>query len=382
MLPEIYGETISDSEIDDDMAAYMAYGVTAVVVLNGNESVLKARERSKKTGSFLPRIFSSSPILDGAETHNPVHIKIDGQSEAIAAVDSAVASGYDLIKVYNDLDSETRNAVISRANKAGRPVVGHLPPAMSLDESLVPGFSNVAHAEEITRTWDGEDSTYFTKAVTLMEKHSITFTPNLVAYREIADEIDNIKNHLAQKDWKLTPPIARVYATPPFNGYVKDFGGEDIRERAIKHFVRNAASMDELTLLAHKAGVMILAGTDTGNPTMFAGQSLMRELNLLGNAGLDAYDVLSAATINVAKMLGHEDEYGSIAKGKFADIVLLNVNPVEANTLKRENVSAVIKAGVLFDKKRIAGEVKRLGIVYDKRENRYYKAAMETHSAD
>jgi hypothetical protein len=237
-----------------------------------------------------------------------------------------------------------------------------------------------AHAEEITRTWDGEDEAYLTHAVSLMAQHEVSLTPNLVAYREIADQIRNIGETLARKDRALTPPIARVYATPPFNGYVNDFGGDDIRERAIAHFTRTAKAMDGLALEAHVAGVMILAGSDVGNPTMFAGQALYREMELLKDAGLDGYDTLAAATLNVAKLFGEENERGSVAAGKVADLVLFRVNPVDHRGLMRSDVAAVIKDGVLFDPERIAAETTRLSGAYEERAARYHEMAMTNHT--
>lgn len=213
-----------------------------------------------------------------------------------------------------------------------------------------------------------------------MAQHEVSLTPNLVAYREIADQIRNIGETLARKDRALTPPIARVYATPPFNGYVNDFGGDDIRERTIAHFTRTAKAMDGLALEAHVAGVMILAGSDVGNPTMFAGQALYREMELLKDAGLEGYDTLAAATLNVAKLFGEENERGSVAAGKVADLVLFRVNPVDHRGLMRSDVAAVIKDGVLFDQERIAAETTRLSGAYEERAARYHEMAMTNHT--
>ena len=382
MLPEIYGEQVTADEIDDDQVPYMAYGITGIVVFQGNDDILAARERARENDKFIPRILTAGPILDGPDSHNPVHLKIASPEEGIAAVNEAAEKGYDFIKPYHIQDLATRNAIIERAVELGLPVAGHVPPGMSFDDALVPGFSNVAHAEEITRTWDGEDADYFSNAVRLMAEHKISFTPHLVGYREIADEIEDIEARLASLDWALTPPLARVYAAPPFNGYVEDFGGEDIRERAAAYFRRIGDAMDGLVLEAHHADVMLLAGTDVGNPTMFAGQALYREMALLKGAGLDGYDVIAAATINPAKLFGEENERGSIAIGKVADIALFDINPVEADGLERGNILAVVKNGVLFDRDRIEAELTRVSANYDAREKRYFDAAIAARGSD
>ena len=379
MLPEIFGTWISEAEIDDDLTPHIAFGVTSIVVLGGNEEILAARARGNKSGVFLPRIIAASPILDGP-TENPMHHVVATPEEGRAAVDEASAAGYDLIKMYHIVDKEIRNSIIERAAQFDMPVVGHLPPGMSFEDAIVPGFSNVAHAEEITRGWDGEDSQYLADAVSLMEKNEVSFTPNLVAYREIADEINDIQGHLAKMDWPVTPPLARLYASPPFNGYVNDFGGDDIKDRAEAYFRRIATAMDELTIDAHNRGVLLLAGSDTGNPTMFPGQGLYRELALLRAAGLDGYDVLAMATLNVAKFMGEESERGSIEVGKAADIVLFQVNPVDQDMLDRDLILAIVKNGDLFDRTRISSEVDRISASFDAREAGYKETALENHS--
>lgn len=374
MLPEIYPAPVSPDQIDDDQTPYMAYGVTGVVVLDGNDDILAARERAQERGKFAPRILAG-PILDDPERNNPLKIGVSTVEEGVAAVERAAEQGYDLVKTYHLKSVDTRNAVIARADELGLVTMGHLPPSMSFEESIVRGFDNIAHLEEITRNWDGEDRAYLTNALQLVAEHDISLTPHLLGYREIVEEIEDIDAKLRNLDWELTPPLARVYATPPYNGYVDDFGGDDIRERAAAYFGRIADVMAELTLEAHEAGIMLLAGTDAGNPTMLPGQGLYRELALLRGAGLDGYDVLATSTINVAKLFGEEDARGAVAPGKAADIVLFARNPVEVELLSRDDVFAVIKDGFLFDRERIDAEIARVSASYDAREAQYLEVA-------
>jgi tetratricopeptide (TPR) repeat protein len=85
-----------------------------------------------------------------------------------------------------------------------------------------------------------------------------------------------------------------------------------------------------------RAGVEILAGTDTQNPYCFPGFSLHDELELLVKAGLTPTEALQAATINAARFVNRQKDLGTIEKGKLADMVLLDANPLEdiANTKK------------------------------------------------
>jgi hypothetical protein len=85
----------------------------------------------------------------------------------------------------------------------------------------------------------------------------------------------------------------------------------------------------ELTNFLHAAGAPILAGTDTLNPNVFPGFSLHDELKLLVRAGLSELDALRTATINPARFLGRERDFGNVEAGLAADIVILDANPLD-----------------------------------------------------
>ena len=89
----------------------------------------------------------------------------------------------------------------------------------------------------------------------------------------------------------------------------------------------------------HRAGVPLMAGTDAmGGPLVAPGSSLHRELELLTESGLSPYEAMRAATVVPATFLGKEKEFGTIATGKRADLLLIDGNPLEDVTrLKRPN---------------------------------------------
>jgi len=91
----------------------------------------------------------------------------------------------------------------------------------------------------------------------------------------------------------------------------------------------------------HRAGIPFLAGTDTPPGVyIFPGFSLHEELQRFVAAGFSPMEALQTATLNPAKFLGMEDRLGTIEKGKLADLVLLDANPLEdiRNTQKIEAV--------------------------------------------
>jgi imidazolonepropionase-like amidohydrolase len=103
-----------------------------------------------------------------------------------------------------------------------------------------------------------------------------------------------------------------------------------------------------------KAGVSILAGSDTGisNAYTFPGFSLQDELGYLVHAGLTPLEALQCATINAAKWLGRLDSLGTIERGKLADLVLLDANPlVDIKNVRK--IRAVVINGRMLDRARL-----------------------------
>ena len=106
----------------------------------------------------------------------------------------------------------------------------------------------------------------------------------------------------------------------------------------------------EIVSAMSRAGVPILAGTDTGNPFCFPGFSLHDELALLVIAGLTPVEALRSATLNPAKFFGLDQTQGTIEEGKIADLVLLDANPLE-DIRNTQRINAVVANGRLFDRK-------------------------------
>ena len=93
-----------------------------------------------------------------------------------------------------------------------------------------------------------------------------------------------------------------------------------------------------------RANVQILAGTDILNPYVFPGFSLHDELALLVEAGLTPMQALRTATSNPTKYLGLSESVGTIEKGKLADLILLDANPLD-NIRNTQRIYAVVANG-------------------------------------
>jgi imidazolonepropionase-like amidohydrolase len=105
----------------------------------------------------------------------------------------------------------------------------------------------------------------------------------------------------------------------------------------------------ELTIALHRAGVSLLAGTDTPNPLLVPGFSLHDELAALVDAGLEPVEALRAATVNAGRFLEPPGELGVAARGALADLVIVDRNPLDdTGALRRP--WAVVSRGALLDR--------------------------------
>ena len=107
------------------------------------------------------------------------------------------------------------------------------------------------------------------------------------------------------------------------------------------------SNIKSLVKRLHGSGVKIAAGTDSGTPGVVIGKGLHSELALLVESGLSPMEAITAGTRNAAENIGKPDEIGTIEKGKLADLVVLQGNPLE-DIRNTRNIEMVVKDGVIL----------------------------------
>ena len=112
------------------------------------------------------------------------------------------------------------------------------------------------------------------------------------------------------------------------------------------------------TKKAWENGLLVVAGSDNnhGGSGILLGLSSQLELVLLVEAGLEPIQALQAATINAAKMIGREEDFGSVEAGKVADLVILDADPLE-NIGNIKRVFKVIKGGGVHEPENISSSL-------------------------
>jgi imidazolonepropionase-like amidohydrolase len=92
-----------------------------------------------------------------------------------------------------------------------------------------------------------------------------------------------------------------------------------------------------------------MTGTDVDNPYVYPGFSVHDELALLVEAGLTPAEALRTATLNPARYLDVQKDLGTVAKGNFADLILLDANPL-SDIRNTQKITAVVLKGVYLDR--------------------------------
>jgi imidazolonepropionase-like amidohydrolase len=168
-----------------------------------------------------------------------------------------------------------------------------------------------------------------------MAARKVTFTPTIVVL-DWAWKRGAIRGDDADVRRLASPAIMRTLLDP--KSPLAPMLGEGEMAQAMARAV--AGSLQQVGK-AVRAGVPILAGSDAGNPATFHGISLLRELELLSQAGMPLNDVLRSATSRAADRLG-QSTLGRIATGAVADMVVLQADPTEHVDAYRKVVSVYL----------------------------------------
>ncbi len=317
------------------------------------EDVERWRTEIDDQARLAPRyIMRSSYAVNGAAgvpDSAPPIFKARDVVEARSLVAHEAGSGVDLIKVYTNISPEAYGALVTEATKRGLLVGGHLPARVPLRRALAAGQHSVEHprifllecfrgADQFRNRPDPMASYTTDMRARLIDEHDAAFCAKLMA--EMAT---------SETWWTPTLQVLRMgaladrreFRNDPRKRYIpfalwRSIWGWDADRAAARSRDASGRHVDyELyeaakrsVREAHGAGVRIVAGTDAGDTYVFPGFAIHDELRELVLSGLSPLDALQTATIDAARFAGKDSDYGSIAVGKVADMILVEENPL------------------------------------------------------
>jgi Amidohydrolase family len=329
-----------------------ALGITEVRDLGGKFTELERWRAQIADGTLVgPHIMRVGPILNG-KSFNPYQF-VPGSVEATRADVRLLAYiGVDEIKVHRRLPRDWYFAAIDESRKQNIRLVGHIPMEITPEEASNAGQYMIEHTETL---FEGTFSATLTDAELPGAIHSwlnsdqpdklfATFVrngtwvdPTLSGYLEVADmqdpsvPVDPRYRYVAASQRKLG--AEQLSQHPPSPAEIKT------AHEHMKALVEGTARMV-------KDHVRLVAGTDAAGPRLPA-FSLHAELADLVRAGMTPLQALQTATLNPAIAFDRTNDLGTIAKGKLADLVLLDANPLERieNT---QRIAAVFQNGHVY----------------------------------
>jgi len=328
----------------DVMTPFVANGVTTIFDLNSRAGHFGQRNEILRGGVIGPRMALAAMINGGGGDGRIANTPADGRQ----SVRMAKAEGYEFIKLYSQLSIETYKAIIEEAAKLGMKVVGHIPNDFrgKISDALGADIGMVAHAEELFKQaeWGHEPDPAFIAQIA--KANGTWLTPTLVIIDVAAEQAVSLEGLRASQAIQYVHPLLKdKWLTA--NNYNKHATAQSIA-RLHKMIEFNK----QLVVACKDAGVPIVAGTDAGSSGVVWGFSLHDELELLVDAGLSPSRALNSATQLPAIWLGIDSLVGTIEKGKLADLVLLDANPLEdiRNTKK---IAGVFVNGLWLDRSKI-----------------------------
>lgn len=390
---DMHTHPFNSPNLEENLSLMLAYGVTGVRQMAGSPELLEKR----RAGTLIP-------IKDAPELLSMPRAllfqSVAGTPElAVAQVREQKAQGADFIKVI-DVPPDAFFAALDEAKRQGLPYEGHLPKGVPAEQAAEKGMRSIEHLgagegflvdcstdeaavrQEIAHlpiTHSPADASSQAGLINLMISLASptlsasladpTFVPRL---QHLIDTFSEAKcrrlaeSFKAHQTWQV-PTLIRLrtsaFADDPFYTSNPDLRyaspatlkvWETVAQRyatklspeAKETIHRSFALQMKITGIFDKAGVKMLAGSDSGGSVWeIAGKSLHQEFDLLAQAGVSPLKVLQMTTLDGAEFYGRQATAGSVEAGKDANLVLLDQNPVES-VQNLHKIGAVIRAGV------------------------------------
>jgi imidazolonepropionase-like amidohydrolase/ABC-type multidrug transport system permease subunit len=325
---------------EGSLAAYLYAGVTAVKSVGDPiNDVLQARTIVNSGQRLGAELFLVGPLFTAENGHGTEYFKqVPAQyrdlalaqftrlpktpEEARAMVDALKKQGVDGVKavlesgstgtVFNRLDPNILNAIATESRAQNLPITVHTGDARDVADALKAGVNGIEHGSFRERIPD--------ELFAQMAKAGVAYDPTLSVAEGISDfragKFDLLSRSLVQQVGPKDLLVATRNAMSSPNFKKSDFP------------ISLEIGKDNL-LRAWKAGVMLVTGSDAGNPLVFHGPTIQREVELWVAAGIPPEVALRAATSQSAKFLRAGDRFGTLRKGMEATMLVVEGNPLQ-----------------------------------------------------
>jgi imidazolonepropionase-like amidohydrolase len=328
---------------DPQLRQYALYGVTTTTSMYFDQDDIAEFKAKQRAGDLRgARIltvkyrFMSEPFKPGSEAKTP--------EEGRAKVDEIVANGADFVKVWIDaqggrhpkLTPEFTAAVMDQARRHGKIRMAHIVELADARRIVDQGVNVLAH-----NVRDQEIPDDF---IATLKERNVSVISTLAreeAMFVFGDSPGFTDNPFFQKG--LTPERLALLKTKKRDEQAND----PARPKLMNAFEIDKVNVRKLS----NAGVRLGFGTDSGGePNRFFIQGFFehRQMELLRDAGLSPMQVIQTFSKNNSELLGIDRDFGTLARGKAADLLVLGKNPLDDITNMRA-IEAVYLGGKKFE---------------------------------
>ncbi len=329
----------TDEQLADILFLYVANGVTTIRGMLGAPYQIELRRRLAAGEILGPRFFPAAPSLNGNSAPTP--------DAALALVRAAKVAGYDLVKIHPGVSRETWDAAVAEMKAQGLTFGGHVPAAVGVVHAMRSGMATIDHVDGYLEAAVGDSAIYATPGAPLGAVIDAVDPSRFAALARMSRELnvwnvptmylwENFNNDRSAEALGALPEMAYVssqqvaaWMNQKRNRAQADANQQMTPARRARYL---ALRREMLKTLADERAPLLM-GTDS--PQMFnvPGFALHRELKVAHEAGLTNFQILQSGTRNVGRYvresLREDGAFGTVAAGEWADLVLLEANPLE-----------------------------------------------------
>jgi imidazolonepropionase-like amidohydrolase len=352
---------LSHKTMEDKLRSYLQNGITNVIDVGATNNFLKQRELFRNA-DYAPSIFMTGPLLTTYEPKPFENLKNDEPFSLVKTIDDGIKMVEqqlpyhpDFIKIWYiagadglGIEASARKnlpiikAIIDEAHNNNLKVAVHATERITAQLAVENGADFLVHSVD--------DEIIKDDFVQLLKKNKTILCPTLVVHDGYINTLGQKNNFSNYELLKADPyqfgsllDLKHLSDTVLVNRYKKRFNSVEQIAQAKK---TNDIAVENLKKLSD-AGVLIATGTDAGNIGTLHASSYLSELKAMQKAGMSNWQIIQASTINGAKILNKENEFGTISIGKKANLILLNENPID-NLDNITKINKVINRGVVF----------------------------------
>lgn len=352
----------SAKRIEETLFLYLSNGVTTVRGMLGHPEHLILREKAKNGKLLSPRIFTSSPSLNGSS--------VTTKDQAIELVNKYKEEGYDFLKIHPGIALEPFNEIVKMAMEKDIPFSGHVPVEVGIRHALDSKYASIDHVDGFleglvpeSEKVDPYDNGFFGFDFTDLADTSLI---DELVHRSKINEVWVVPTQSLFERW-FAPTSSEELLKQPEMQYMPATTLTEWKRRKDASTGPNT-SFDEarwnrfieirkqLIRKLQSKGHGLLLGSDAPQLFNVPGFSIHHEIEGMTRAGLTPLEILQSGTMNTALFFGMETVFGQVKEGMDADLVLLDANPLE-NLEALKQISGVFVMGNYLSKRDISNKL-------------------------